>query len=318
MECHKAMLVLLVLLLLAGGCESSSSSSSSSPRLVFWADGPVNGGCAGWGMPYPGYSAAAKALPSCWNNTLALIAEHAAIIDEIGLSTGFNVDNASKGLINLDVDGKGWAPGFRVRPLDYVPHYIPELLAAVKPGTKILVPFDFNGNATAVASEVYANADGLAKQLVQLATTYDWIDGYILDYEADCGDCPPGPHQGVQNITECLRTRVTCIPREARSLSQLFKTLSTALHAKGKTLGFATNKNGAGFEHWPWYQSYLDAGIDRLYEMGTYSNHSGKDGVQPGDRENVTRQLLNYPLKNTAFGLGDYKSCDNDVSSFPS
>jgi hypothetical protein len=82
-------------------------------------------------------------------------------------------------------------------------------------------------------------------------------------------------------------------------------------------MAFATNKNGAGFEHWPYYQSYLDAGIDRLYEMGTYSNHSGKNGLQPGDRENVTRQLLNYPLKNTAFGLGDYKSCDNDVS-FPS
>ena len=27
----------------------SSSSSSSSPRLAFWADGPINGGCAGWG-----------------------------------------------------------------------------------------------------------------------------------------------------------------------------------------------------------------------------------------------------------------------------
>ena len=51
--------------------------------------------------------------------------------------------------------------------------------------------------------------------------------------------------------------------------------------------------------------------------MGTYSNHSGTGGLQPGDRENVTRQLLKYPLKNTAFGLGDYESCDNDVS-FPS
>ena len=114
---------------------------------------------------------------------VALIAEHAAIIDEIGMSTGFNVDNVSKGLINLDIDGKDWRRGFRVRPLDYIPHYIPELLAVVKPGTKIVVPIDFNGNATAVASEVYANADGLAKQLVQLATTYDWIDGYILDCE---------------------------------------------------------------------------------------------------------------------------------------
>jgi hypothetical protein len=59
----------------------------------------------------------------------------------------------------------------------------------------------------------------------------------------------------------------------------------------------------------------LDAGVDRLYEMGTYSNHSGKGGLQPGDRENVTRQLLEYPLNNTAFGLGDYKSCDNDVET---
>jgi hypothetical protein len=234
---------MVALLVLLGGIELATSSS---PRLTFWADGPVNGGCAGWGMPYPGFSAKAKAEPSCWGNTLSLIAEHAALIDELDLSLGLNIDNTSKGLFNLDRDGKDWGKGFRIRPLDYLPHFIPDLLAVLKPGTKIVVPFNLDGNATAVASEVYANADALAKQMVQIATAHDWINGFALDYEADCGDCPPGPHQGVQNITECLRTRVTCVPRTAKSLALLFKTLSTALHAKGKTLAFATNKNGAG------------------------------------------------------------------------
>ena len=36
-------------------------------------------------------------------------------------------------------------------------------------------------------------------------------------------------------------------------------------------------------------KAYLDAGVDRLYEMGTYLNHSHTGG--PSDRENVTRQL---------------------------
>ena len=73
------------------------------------------------------------------------------------------------------------------------------------------------------------------------------------------------------------------------NLAKLFKTLSSALHAANKTVNFCTNKNGAGFEHWQFYQSYLDAGVDRLYEMGTYLNHSHTGG--PSDRENVTRQL---------------------------
>ena len=33
-------------------------------------------------------------------------------------------------------------------------------------------------------------------------------------------------------------------------------------------------------------------------------NHSSTGG--PSDRENLTEQLLNYPLERTAFGLGDY------------
>ena len=202
-------------------------------------------------VPYPGYSAAAKALPSCWNNTLALIAEHAAIIDEIGLSTGFNVDNVSKGLINLDVDGKDWRSGFRVKPLDYIPHYIPELLAVVKPGTKIVVPIDFNGNATAVASEVYANADGLAKQLVQLATTYDWIDGYILDCESLAllsASLARFRQHDVQGSPAC------CLPAPARTLTDLVarivpQTRPTAATARQVlTKGFRTSPNASARE----------------------------------------------------------------------
>ena len=41
---------------------------------------------------------------------------------------------------------------------------------------------------------------------------------------------------------------------------------------------------------------------------GTSLNHSHDDG--PSDRENVTDQLLTYPLNNTAFGLGDYGPWD--------
>jgi hypothetical protein len=155
--------------------------------------------------------------------------------------------------------------------------------------------------------------------MVDLAITYPWIDGYIIDYEADCGDCAPGPNQGVQNVTKCLLTRATCVPKEAALLAMFFKTLSTALHAKGKTLGFATNKNGAGYEHWPYYQSYLDSGVDRLYEMGTYSNHTCGERIpacdERGDRENVTLQLLEYPLGNTAFGLGDYLLFDTPAET---
>jgi hypothetical protein len=268
-------------------------------------------------MPYPGFNATFKSQPSCWGSTLSRITQHAALIDEIGLGTGFVVTNVSKGLIDLDRDGSAWCGpkcGFRLKYLDMIPHYIPDLLAVLKPGTKILVDIDFDNNATQVAHEAYANANALAEQLAGLATTYPWIDGYIVDYEADCGDCPPGPNQGVKNITECELTRKTCVPAEAALLARFFKTLSARLHAIGKTLGFATNKNGAGFEHWPYYQSYLDSGVDRLYEMGTYGNHSCGERKAAchgaGDRENVTLQLLTYPLDNTAFGLGDYEVFD--------
>ena len=37
---------------------------------------------------------------------------------------------------------------------------------------------------------------------------------------------------------------------------------------------------------------------------GTYLNHTSTGG--PSDRENLTDQLLDYPLEHTAFGLGDY------------
>jgi hypothetical protein len=278
------------------------------------------------------------------------------LIDELQLGVGFTITNASRGLIDLDRDGSEWGEGFRMKPLAWLPHYIPALRAALKPGTKIMVTFPprdcdpqelllgpkkyFNignpyekyslgptnsswgsgsraqvtfffgggasGDETAVASQAYANAGALAQQMVGLATAHDFIDGYLLDYEAFCADCPAGRHP---NVTECLRARASCVPREAASLAKLFKTLSSALHAKGKRLGFATNKNGAGFEHWPYYQSYLNAGVDRLYEMGTYCNHTRKGG--PSDRENVTRQLLNYPLESTAFGLGDYRHFDS-------
>ena len=264
-------------------------------------------------MPYPGFNATLKSRPSCWGNTLNLIAKHADVIDELDLSVGFVITNVSNGLFDLDIDGSAWCGptcGFRVRCLDYLPNYIPDLLKILRPGTEIKVSVDFDGNATEVAHQAYNNAEGLAQQMVQLATRYPWISGYVFDYEADCGDCPPGPHQGVMNVTECLLTRRTCVPKEAALLATFFRTIGDRLHAVGKTLGFATNKNGAGFEHWPYYQAYLDAGVDRLYEMGTYGNHSCGERIprcdQPGDRENVTLQLLEYPLNNTAFGLGDY------------
>ena len=49
-------------------------------------------------MPFPGYSAEAKAQPSCWNNTVALLAQHADIIDQIqpfGSLRRFDSMNAS-------------------------------------------------------------------------------------------------------------------------------------------------------------------------------------------------------------------------------
>ena len=301
---------------------AAALQQQQGPKLAWWVDGPTNGGCAGWGLPYPGYNASFKSQPSCWGKTLDLITKHASLIDEIELSTDFVVTNTSHGLLDLDRDGSAWCGptcGFRVRPLDMIPHYIPDLLKVLKPGTKIKVAIDFENNATQTSHEAFANADALAKQLLTLATTYPWISGYIFDYEADCGDCPPGPHQGVQNITECLLTRRTCIPKEAALLATFFKTVSSALHTKDKTLGFATNKNGAGYEHWPYYQSYLDAGVDRLYEMGTYGNHSCGERIpscdQPGDRENVTLQLLQYPLNRTAFGLGDYLVWDTPTET---
>ena len=58
-------------------------------RLAWWVDGPVNGGCPGWGMPYPGYNVSFKSQESCWGNTLDLITNHASLIDEVDLSVGF-------------------------------------------------------------------------------------------------------------------------------------------------------------------------------------------------------------------------------------
>ena len=288
---------------------SVGTEASGGLRFSFWVMGPVSGGCSGWGMPFPGFSAAAKKDSSCWNNTLGLVAEHAALIDELDLSVGFMITNASNGLFDMDRDGHEWSPGYRLRPLDWLPHWMPDLQTVLKPGTKIQIPFDFGSghmNATQIAQEAYANAHGLANQMVQLATQYDWIDGFVLDYEADCGDCVACPScpGGVENVTACLSTRASCVPQEAQKLTSFFKILSAALHSKGKTLGFCTNKNGAGFEHWPYYEQYIAAGVDRLYEMGTYLNHSHSG--QASDRENVTQQLLHYPLKHTAFGLGDY------------
>ena len=120
----------------------------------------------------------------------------------------------------------------------------------------------------------YENVDALAQQMAQLATTHDWIAGYVLDYEADCGyGCDPGHDHGVQNLTECMHSRLSCEAQEAGLLATFMTTLSTALHAKGKSLSFAVSgPRGAGFEHWPYYGRYLKAGVDRLYEMGESSS----------------------------------------------
>jgi hypothetical protein len=276
----------------------AAAAAPRTPRLSWWVDGPINGGCPGWGLPYPGFSPAAKRQPSCWNNTFTLMAEHAELIDEVELSVGLGLSNVSHGLIDLDRDGSEWGPGYRIKPEEWLSHYVPDLLAVLKPHTEIMIPFFFgqgkDNNATQVAQQGYANADALAAQMVQLATDHDWISGYLLDYEVYCG--------------ETVESRAQCVPLEAERLTAFFKTLSTALHAKGKKLGFCTNKNGAGFEHWPYYSQYLAAGVDRLYEMGTYLNHTKHGG--PSDRENVTQQLFTYPLQHTAFGLGDYGLVD--------
>lgn len=291
----------------AAAIVSTGTESSNGLRFSFWVEGPVSGGCSGWGMPYPGFSPAAKHQRSCWNNTFGLVAKHAALIDELDLSVGFSITNTSNGMFDLDMDGHAWAPGYRLRPLDWLPHWLPDIRAVLKPHTTIMVPFGFGShNATQVAQQAYANSQGLADQMVKLVSQFEWIDGFVLDYEADCGDCGACPScpGGVENVTRCLETRKMCVPQEAQKLTSYFKTLSAALHSKGKTLGFCTNKNGAGFEHWPYYEQYIAAGVDRLYEMGTYLNHSHSG--QASDRENVTQQLLQYPLKHTAFGLGDY------------
>jgi hypothetical protein len=85
-------------LLLASAVASWSGALAAqlaAPRLSFWAVGPVDGGCTGWGMPFPGYSVKAKAHPSCWNNTMTLIAQHADMIDELNLVAGLAVTNVS-------------------------------------------------------------------------------------------------------------------------------------------------------------------------------------------------------------------------------
>jgi len=188
------------------------------------------------------------------------------LIDELVLSAGFVITNESNGLIALD----RLKDGHRIKCLDLIPHWVPALRRVLNPHTAIIVQFGFGNNASHVARMAYKNADALAQQMVQLATTHDWIDGFILDYEEDCGyHCQPGPDHGVQNLTECLRSRLSCETQEADLLATFFKTLSTAFHAKGKTLSFSVSgPRGAGYEHWPYYSQYLDAGVDRLYEMG--------------------------------------------------
>lgn len=148
-----------LLLTSAAASSGAPAAQPAAPRLSFWAVGPVDGGCTGWGMPFPGYSAEDKAQPSCWNNTVALIAQHADMIDELNLVAGLVITNVSKGLLDFNRDGLEWGPGFRMKPEAWWPHFVPELQAILKPGTKIIVPFDFgggtgqvNGNSTAVAS----------------------------------------------------------------------------------------------------------------------------------------------------------------------
>ena len=113
--------------LLPGGAAASASAPGPRLRYGFWVSGPVDGGCPGWGMPYPSFSAAAKLQPSCWNNTLALVTEHAALIDELDLSVGFRVTNVSNGLFDLNAGRR------RLRLGAGLPPEVPGLAAALDP-----------------------------------------------------------------------------------------------------------------------------------------------------------------------------------------
>jgi hypothetical protein len=124
-----------------------------------------------------------------------LITAHAALIDELDLSVGFEMDNVSNGLINLDLDGSAWAKGFREKPLDWLPHWVPELRAVLRPGTTIVATLNFRGNATAVANMAYENAPALAEQLVTLraANSRGSRGSRRTPFAPPSG--PPGPSQ---------------------------------------------------------------------------------------------------------------------------
>ena len=67
----------------------AGAAAATRPRLAWWVQGPVSSGCSGWGLPYPGFNATSKAqTPSCFNNTLGLVAARSPLIDEVVLAAG--------------------------------------------------------------------------------------------------------------------------------------------------------------------------------------------------------------------------------------
>ena len=66
----------------------------------------------------------------------------------------------------------------------------------------------------------------------------------------------------------------------------MLRPLAAALHGAGKTLSLCGNELGVGFLRRPFLRGYLDAGVDRLVQMGTYGiNHwqNRSEGIRKRD-----------------------------------
>ena len=274
-------------------------------HLGWWTESPASFGCRGDGMPLP------SSTGQCWNNTLALIAEHRGVIDRLQVISGMQVTASSAGLLaNVTVHSDNVTKTY---PLALLPRWVPALKAALlgrlgkrlDSGEKRLDSLLLL-ESTAAAHAACAVVDALAAQLVDLTSTYDFT-GINVDYEAQCCETP-----------DRATGLCPCDAAEAQALAKFVGSLSAALGAVGKTVTLCVNEGGAGFLRMPYLQKYLEIGkVERLMQMGTYGvGHWPSRAEGEGHRDNLTRVLLdNYPPERIGLGVATTLHYKQNVSS---
>ena len=246
------------------------SPDSGAVKLGFWTSVPIcSGGACGTGT-------------SCLSGTLALVREHRELIDRLIVGSGLAV-TVGGGVVCTDC-GKEY-------PLEAnIQSWLPALRAALQTNeTDVILSLNVGWDSAAHGWNesvsglrgALINADAIAASLSELALRYGFA-GFDVDVEAEC--CKP-----VRGANHCA-----CDDAFANALATLYGTLARSLHAHGKTLSIDVNEHGSGYLLMREYAGYLDAGVDRLRQMGTY-------GLT--NRTGITQALLSsYPIDRIAFG----------------